>query len=171
MGGGGPGAQQSGAAGVGFGGVKAGKSRTGLRSLSPSCSVSMPVSARRRMASWGVYPGSPTSWLVVVMTTVGSSCYNVDVSMGLVYYIQRWLPEGRSKAMREGRVGSVAGLLGLQDTGLEATGQPSWRWQRPRSLLLGVRDDEATQRSDVSVSREFLRLWCLPRMALCISGL
>lgn len=42
----------------------------------------------------GVYPGSPTSWLVVVMTTVGSSCYNVDVSMGLVYYIQRWLPEG-----------------------------------------------------------------------------
>lgn len=42
----------------------------------------------------GVYPGSPTSWLVVVMATAGSSYYNVDISMGLVYYIQRWLPEG-----------------------------------------------------------------------------
>lgn len=42
----------------------------------------------------GVYPGSPTSWLVVVMATVGSSYYNLDISMGLVYYIQRWLPEG-----------------------------------------------------------------------------
>lgn len=42
----------------------------------------------------GVYPGSPTSWLVVVMATVGSSYCNVDISNGLVYYIQRHLPEG-----------------------------------------------------------------------------
>ncbi|KAF6268824.1 carnitine palmitoyltransferase 1B [Rhinolophus ferrumequinum] len=42
----------------------------------------------------GVYPGSPTSWLVVVMATVGSSYCNVDVSMGLVCYIQKYLPEG-----------------------------------------------------------------------------
>ncbi|XP_007453938.1 PREDICTED: carnitine O-palmitoyltransferase 1, muscle isoform isoform X4 [Lipotes vexillifer] len=42
----------------------------------------------------GVYPGSPTSWLVVVMTTLGSSYCNVDISMGLVCFIQRWLPEG-----------------------------------------------------------------------------
>ncbi|XP_015980819.1 carnitine O-palmitoyltransferase 1, muscle isoform [Rousettus aegyptiacus] len=41
----------------------------------------------------GVYPGSPTSWLVVVMATVGSSYCNVDISMGLVCYIQRHLPE------------------------------------------------------------------------------
>eukprot|EP00069_Balaena_mysticetus_P000551 bmy_14611T0 len=42
----------------------------------------------------GVYPGSPTSWLVVVMTTLGSSYCNVDISMGLICFIQRWLPEG-----------------------------------------------------------------------------
>uniref|UniRef100_A0A8C0CPH5 Carnitine O-palmitoyltransferase 1, muscle isoform n=1 Tax=Balaenoptera musculus TaxID=9771 RepID=A0A8C0CPH5_BALMU len=42
----------------------------------------------------GVYPGSPTSWLVVVMTTLGSSYCNVDISMGLTCFIQRWLPEG-----------------------------------------------------------------------------
>uniref|UniRef100_A0A8C9CDZ0 Carnitine O-palmitoyltransferase 1, muscle isoform n=1 Tax=Phocoena sinus TaxID=42100 RepID=A0A8C9CDZ0_PHOSS len=42
----------------------------------------------------GVYPGSPTSWLFVVMTTLGSSYCNVDISMGLVCFIQRWLPEG-----------------------------------------------------------------------------
>ncbi|XP_037369237.1 carnitine O-palmitoyltransferase 1, muscle isoform isoform X2 [Talpa occidentalis] len=44
----------------------------------------------------GVYPGSPTSWLVIVMATVGSSYCKVDISMGLVCYIQRYLPEGRS---------------------------------------------------------------------------
>ncbi|XP_009215881.1 carnitine O-palmitoyltransferase 1, muscle isoform isoform X3 [Papio anubis] len=43
----------------------------------------------------GVYPGSPTSWLVVVMATVGSSFCNVDVSLGLVGCIQRCLPQGR----------------------------------------------------------------------------
>ncbi|XP_008069693.1 carnitine O-palmitoyltransferase 1, muscle isoform isoform X2 [Carlito syrichta] len=42
----------------------------------------------------GVYPGSPTSWLVVVMATVGSSYCNVDVSLGLVGCIQRCLPQG-----------------------------------------------------------------------------
>nr|XP_055184866.1 carnitine O-palmitoyltransferase 1, muscle isoform isoform X1 [Nyctereutes procyonoides] len=42
----------------------------------------------------GVYPGSPTSWLVVVMATVGSSYCKVDISMGLVCCIQRCLPEG-----------------------------------------------------------------------------
>ncbi|XP_032122154.1 carnitine O-palmitoyltransferase 1, muscle isoform isoform X1 [Sapajus apella] len=42
----------------------------------------------------GVYPGSPTSWLVVVMATVGSSYCNVDISLGLVGCIQRCLPRG-----------------------------------------------------------------------------
>ncbi|XP_058165038.1 carnitine O-palmitoyltransferase 1, muscle isoform [Dasypus novemcinctus] len=42
----------------------------------------------------GVYPGSPTSWLVVVMATVGSSYCHVDISMGLVGCIQRCLPDG-----------------------------------------------------------------------------
>ncbi|KAG8517996.1 Carnitine O-palmitoyltransferase 1, muscle isoform [Galemys pyrenaicus] len=42
----------------------------------------------------GVYPGSPTSWLVVVMATVGSSYCKVDISMGLVCYIQKCLPKG-----------------------------------------------------------------------------
>ncbi|KAM4882389.1 carnitine O-palmitoyltransferase 1, muscle isoform [Thomomys bottae] len=41
----------------------------------------------------GVYPGSPTSWLVIVMATVGSSYCKVDISMGLVCCIQRCLPE------------------------------------------------------------------------------
>ncbi|EDL76570.1 carnitine palmitoyltransferase 1b, muscle, isoform CRA_b [Rattus norvegicus] len=40
----------------------------------------------------GVYPGSPTSWLVVVMATVGSNYCKVDISMGLVHCIQRCLP-------------------------------------------------------------------------------
>ncbi|XP_040847747.1 carnitine O-palmitoyltransferase 1, muscle isoform isoform X4 [Ochotona curzoniae] len=42
----------------------------------------------------GVYPGSPTSWLVVVMATMGSSYCKVDVSMGLICCIQKCLPEG-----------------------------------------------------------------------------
>ncbi|XP_052016319.1 carnitine O-palmitoyltransferase 1, muscle isoform [Apodemus sylvaticus] len=41
----------------------------------------------------GVYPGSPTSWLVVVMATVGSNYCKVDISMGLVHFIQRALPQ------------------------------------------------------------------------------
>lgn len=56
--------------------------------------VSVPVSAPQNGILRGVYPGSPTSWLVVVMATVGSSYCKVDISMGLVCYIQRCLPEG-----------------------------------------------------------------------------
>ncbi|XP_004845344.1 carnitine O-palmitoyltransferase 1, muscle isoform isoform X2 [Heterocephalus glaber] len=41
----------------------------------------------------GVYPGSPTSWLAIVMATVGFSYCEVDISMGLVCCIQRCLPE------------------------------------------------------------------------------
>lgn len=41
----------------------------------------------------GVYPGSPTSWLVVVMATVGSNYCEMDISMGLVHCIQRYLPD------------------------------------------------------------------------------
>lgn len=52
-----------------------------------------PFSAPQNGILRGVYPGSPTSWLVVVMATVGSSYCNVDISMGLVCYIQRHLPE------------------------------------------------------------------------------
>ncbi|XP_036615623.1 carnitine O-palmitoyltransferase 1, muscle isoform [Trichosurus vulpecula] len=42
----------------------------------------------------GVYPGSPTSWLVVVMATMGSSYCNVDISMGMICYIRKYIPEG-----------------------------------------------------------------------------
>uniref|UniRef100_A0A4X2KC69 Carnitine O-palmitoyltransferase 1, muscle isoform n=1 Tax=Vombatus ursinus TaxID=29139 RepID=A0A4X2KC69_VOMUR len=42
----------------------------------------------------GVYPGSPTSWLVVVMATMGSSYCNVDISMGMVCCIRNYIPEG-----------------------------------------------------------------------------
>ncbi|XP_007502831.1 carnitine O-palmitoyltransferase 1, muscle isoform isoform X1 [Monodelphis domestica] len=42
----------------------------------------------------GVYPGSPTSWLVVVMTTMGSSYCNVDLSMGMICCIRKYIPEG-----------------------------------------------------------------------------
>lgn len=53
-----------------------------------------PISAPQNSILRGVYPGSPSSWLAVVMATVGSSYCNVDISMGLVCYIQRRLPEG-----------------------------------------------------------------------------
>lgn len=55
--------------------------------------LSMPVSAPQNGILRGVYPGSPTSWLAVVMATVGSSYCNVDISNGLVCYIQKHLPE------------------------------------------------------------------------------
>ncbi|XP_038612616.1 carnitine O-palmitoyltransferase 1, muscle isoform [Tachyglossus aculeatus] len=45
----------------------------------------------------GVYPGSPTSWLVVVLTTMGSSYCNVDISMGMVCCIRNYIPEGCSR--------------------------------------------------------------------------
>lgn len=54
----------------------------------------LPVSAPQNGILRGVYPGSPTSWLVIVMATVGSSYCKVDISMGLVCCIQRCLPEG-----------------------------------------------------------------------------
>ncbi|XP_051818519.1 carnitine O-palmitoyltransferase 1, muscle isoform isoform X1 [Antechinus flavipes] len=44
----------------------------------------------------GVYPGSPTSWLVVVMATMGSSYCNVDISMGMICHIRKYIPEGCS---------------------------------------------------------------------------
>lgn len=53
----------------------------------------MPVFAPQNGILRGVYPGSPTSWLVVASATAGSSYYNVDISMGLVNHIQRCLPE------------------------------------------------------------------------------
>lgn len=55
--------------------------------------VSVLVSAPQNGILRGVYPGSPTSWLAVVMATVGTSYCNLDISNGLVYYIQKHLPE------------------------------------------------------------------------------
>ncbi|KAM7178447.1 carnitine O-palmitoyltransferase 1, muscle isoform 1-T9 [Macrochelys suwanniensis] len=43
----------------------------------------------------GVYPASPSSWLVVVMATVSSMYCRIDLSMGLVYHIRRYLPSCR----------------------------------------------------------------------------
>ncbi|XP_020838504.1 carnitine O-palmitoyltransferase 1, muscle isoform isoform X2 [Phascolarctos cinereus] len=42
----------------------------------------------------GVYPGSPTSWLAVVMATMGSSYCNVDISMGMICFVRKYIPEG-----------------------------------------------------------------------------
>lgn len=57
-----------------------------------SYSSRLPVSSLQNGILRGVYPGSPTSWLVVVMATVGSNYCKVDISMGLVHCIQRCLP-------------------------------------------------------------------------------
>ncbi|XP_014380535.1 carnitine O-palmitoyltransferase 1, muscle isoform isoform X2 [Alligator sinensis] len=43
----------------------------------------------------GVYPATPSSWLVVVMTTVGSLYCQVDLSMGLISHIRQCLPSSR----------------------------------------------------------------------------
>nr|XP_034984544.1 carnitine O-palmitoyltransferase 1, muscle isoform-like [Zootoca vivipara] len=40
----------------------------------------------------GVYPGTPAGWLAIFATTLGSSLFHVDVSMGLIFRIQRHLP-------------------------------------------------------------------------------
>ncbi|CAM4486080.1 unnamed protein product [Lepidochelys olivacea] len=40
----------------------------------------------------GVYPATPSSWLVVVMATVSSMYCRIDLSMGLVCHIRRYLP-------------------------------------------------------------------------------
>lgn len=41
----------------------------------------------------GVYPASPSSWMVVVMATAGSFYCQVDPSMGLIARIRCFLPE------------------------------------------------------------------------------
>lgn len=41
----------------------------------------------------GVYPASPSSWMVVVMATAGSLYCQVDPSLGLISRISRHLPE------------------------------------------------------------------------------
>ena len=76
------------------GGVKAGNDLIGFRSPQSFLLCERACFCPQNGIIRGVYPGSPTSWLVVVMATVGSSYYNMDISMGLFYYIQRWLPEG-----------------------------------------------------------------------------
>ncbi|XP_065712347.1 carnitine O-palmitoyltransferase 1, muscle isoform [Patagioenas fasciata] len=43
----------------------------------------------------GVYPASPSSWMVVVMATAGSFYCQVDPSLGLISRISRHLPESR----------------------------------------------------------------------------
>ncbi|CAM5084369.1 unnamed protein product [Natator depressus] len=40
----------------------------------------------------GVYPATPSSWLVVVMATVSSMYCRIDLSMGLICHIRRCLP-------------------------------------------------------------------------------
>ncbi|XP_057245225.1 carnitine O-palmitoyltransferase 1, muscle isoform-like [Malurus melanocephalus] len=40
----------------------------------------------------GVYPASPSSWMVVVMATAGSCYCQVDPSLGLIARIQHCLP-------------------------------------------------------------------------------
>ncbi|XP_015472459.1 carnitine O-palmitoyltransferase 1, muscle isoform-like, partial [Parus major] len=42
----------------------------------------------------GVYPASPSSWMVVVLATAGSCYCHVDPSLGLIGRIQSWLPHG-----------------------------------------------------------------------------
>ncbi|XP_058720295.1 carnitine O-palmitoyltransferase 1, muscle isoform-like [Poecile atricapillus] len=44
----------------------------------------------------GVYPASPSSWMVVVVATAGSCYCHVDPSLGLIGRIQSWLPHGES---------------------------------------------------------------------------
>ncbi|XP_038242777.2 carnitine O-palmitoyltransferase 1, muscle isoform [Dermochelys coriacea] len=43
----------------------------------------------------GVYPATPSSWLVVVMATVSSMYCRIDLSMGLICHIKRYLPSCR----------------------------------------------------------------------------
>uniref|UniRef100_A0A8D0G1G8 Carnitine O-palmitoyltransferase 1, muscle isoform n=1 Tax=Sphenodon punctatus TaxID=8508 RepID=A0A8D0G1G8_SPHPU len=48
----------------------------------------------------GVFPATPSSWLVVVMTTMTSIYCRVDVSMGLIFRIQNYLPRSRYLGIR-----------------------------------------------------------------------
>ena len=41
----------------------------------------------------GVYPASPSSWMVVVMATAGSFYCQVDPSLGMIARIRHCLPE------------------------------------------------------------------------------
>ncbi|XP_029471098.1 carnitine O-palmitoyltransferase 1, muscle isoform [Rhinatrema bivittatum] len=50
----------------------------------------------------GIYPGSPSSWLVVVMATVGSFYAKVDPSLGMIDHIKAILP-GRAFISPHGR--------------------------------------------------------------------
>ncbi|KAM6303008.1 carnitine O-palmitoyltransferase 1, muscle isoform [Podargus strigoides] len=43
----------------------------------------------------GVYPASPSSWMVVVMATAGSFYCQVDPSLGMIARICHWLPQSR----------------------------------------------------------------------------
>ncbi|KAM6216558.1 carnitine O-palmitoyltransferase 1, muscle isoform 2-T2 [Rhynchocyon petersi] len=68
----------------------------------------------------GVYPGSPTSWLVVVMATVGSSYCKVDISMGLVCRIQKYIPDGFSPYQTPQTKALLS--MAIFSTGIWATG-------------------------------------------------
>ncbi|XP_005067161.1 carnitine O-palmitoyltransferase 1, muscle isoform [Mesocricetus auratus] len=68
----------------------------------------------------GVYPGSPTSWLVIVMATVGSNYCKVDISMGLVECIQRYLP-GRYGPYGTPQTQELLSMV-IFSTGIWATG-------------------------------------------------
>ncbi|XP_061493933.1 carnitine O-palmitoyltransferase 1, muscle isoform [Rhineura floridana] len=48
----------------------------------------------------GVFPGTPSSWLAVVIATLGSTYFRVDVSMGLLLKIQKHLPHSSSMSPR-----------------------------------------------------------------------
>ncbi|KAM8978783.1 carnitine O-palmitoyltransferase 1, muscle isoform [Sarcophilus harrisii] len=68
----------------------------------------------------GVYPGSPTSWLVVVMATMGSSYCNVDISMGMICHIRKYIPEGCSNYLTLQTRTLIS--VGIFSTGVWVTG-------------------------------------------------
>ncbi|XP_012788679.1 carnitine O-palmitoyltransferase 1, muscle isoform isoform X2 [Sorex araneus] len=69
----------------------------------------------------GVYPGSPSSWLVVTMATVGSSYFDVDISFGLVSCIQRWLPDTGFSPLQGDQTRELVSIA-IFSTGLWMTG-------------------------------------------------
>ncbi|XP_075772834.1 LOW QUALITY PROTEIN: carnitine O-palmitoyltransferase 1, muscle isoform [Pelodiscus sinensis] len=56
----------------------------------------------------GVYPATPSSWLVVVMATVGSLYCRIDPSMGLIHHIRRCLPSCRYLSLQHRTLLSAA---------------------------------------------------------------
>ncbi|XP_077196698.1 carnitine O-palmitoyltransferase 1, muscle isoform isoform X2 [Paroedura picta] len=66
----------------------------------------------------GVYPGSPSGWLAVVLATVGSTYFRVDVSRGLIGCIRDRLPQGCYLSLRSRNLLSAL----LFSTGLWASG-------------------------------------------------